>query len=112
MKKRVFGELELQILQILNQGKRLTVKEVQRLLGAEDNYNTVMTVMNRLVQKKQLLRDRIGLQYEYWIPETGVSSLFTKLKQMCSGIGMKALVAQLIEEEEISDVELDGRYLG
>ena len=107
MKKRVFGELELQILQTFKKGERLTVKDVHRLLGGEGSYNTIMTVMNRLVQKKQLVRDKIGLQYEYWLLDTSSSSLFSKIKQMCSSIGMKALVAHLIEEEDVSDAELE-----
>ena len=108
MTKRAFGELEIQILQIMNKEQRLTVKDVHRFLGGKDNYNTIMTVMNRLVEKKQMRRERMGLQYEYWLPETGVAppSLLAKIKQMCAGVGMKALVAHLIEEEEISDAEL------
>ncbi len=67
MTKRAFGELESQILYILKSGERQTVKDVHKALGGDDNYNTVMTVMSRLAEKKQLARERIGLQYEYWL---------------------------------------------
>lgn len=43
MAKRAFGELENQILNTLKNKKRLTIKkEVQLLLGGQDNYNTIM----------------------------------------------------------------------
>src|SRR5579872_4745627 len=106
MTKRAFGELEIQILNILKSGNRLTVKDVQRELGGQDNYNTVMTVMNRLAEKKQLYRERIGLQYEYWIVEskTQVPSLLEKIKQKFIGVGTGALVSHLIESDQaISD---------
>ena len=109
MAKRAFGELELQILNVLKDGKKLTVKDVHRVLGGQDNYNTIMTVMNRLVEKKHLNRERIGLQYEYWIVEskTQVPSLLEKIKQKFTGVGTTALVSHLIESDvEISDAEL------
>lgn len=108
MKKRAFGQLEIEVLQIMNRGERLTVKDVHRLLGSQDNYSTIMTVMNRLVQKQQMVRERTGIQFEYWLPTKGFAapSLLAKIKHMCAGIGMKALVSHLIQEEEISVSEL------
>ena len=109
MAKRAFGELEIQILHILKEGKHLTVKEVHRMLGGMDNYNTIMTVMNRLVEKQQLVRHRIGLQYEYQLGEaaTQIPSLLEKIKQKFMGIRTKALVSHLIEEDQtITDEEL------
>ena len=57
MSKRAFGELESQILFILRTGERKTVKDVHKTLGGHDNYNTVMTVMTRLAEKKQIARE-------------------------------------------------------
>jgi len=109
MTKRAFGELESQILYILKSGKRQTVKEVHKALGGNDNYNTVMTVMSRLVEKKQLSRERIGLQYEYWLNSPSESfSFLDKIIQKFSGIKTTALVSHLIESaEDISDEDLD-----
>lgn len=51
---RFFGPLEAKIMDILwNHDIEMTIKDVQRVLNKEKetNFNTVMTVMNRLVEK-------------------------------------------------------------
>jgi len=109
MTKRAFGELEAQILYILKSGGRLTVKDVHKILGGEDNYNTVMTVMSRLAEKKQLGREKIGLQYEYWIIEATHSlSFLDKIKQKFFGLKTSALVCHLIESsDDLTDSDLE-----
>ena len=108
MTKRAFGELESQILYILKSGERQTVKDVHKALGGKDNYNTVMTVMSRLAEKKQLGRERMGLQYEYWILNSRESlSFLDKIKQKFSGLKTSVLVSHLIESaEDLSDQDL------
>jgi len=101
MTKRAFGELESQILYILQSGERQTVKKVHQALGGKDNYNTVMTVMSRLTEKKQLARERVGLQYEYWLQNPTESlSFLKKIKQKFSGVKTLTLVSHLIESAE------------
>lgn len=108
MAKRAFGELEAQILYILRGGQRATVKEVHQALGGQDNYNTVMTVMSRLAEKKQLARERLGLQYVYWIvAASGPFSFFEKFRQKFSGIKTATLVSHLVESaNDLTDEEL------
>lgn len=108
MTKRAFGELESQILYILKSGERQTVKDVHKALGGNDNYNAVMTVMSRLAEKKQLARERIGLQYEYWLLKPSESfSFLNKIKHKFSGIKITTLVSHLIESvEDLSDADL------
>ena len=66
--RRVFGELEGAILQLFQkQETGLTVKEALPLLGAEDRYTTVMTVMSRLVEKGALKREKEGQAYRYFL---------------------------------------------
>lgn len=50
---RFFGPLEAKILDILWDDAEMTIKEVQQVLEKEKstNFNTVMTVMNRLTEK-------------------------------------------------------------
>ncbi|MBS4210600.1 BlaI/MecI/CopY family transcriptional regulator [Bacillus sp. FJAT-50079] len=50
---RFFGPLEAKIMDILWNGEEMTIKDVQLVLEREKltNFNTVMTVMNRLVEK-------------------------------------------------------------
>lgn len=55
---RFFGPLEAKIMDILWSDLEMTIKEVQLVLDREKltNFNTVMTVMNRLVEKGILQR--------------------------------------------------------
>lgn len=50
---RFFGPLEAKILDVLWDNTEMTIKEVQQKLEKEKptNFNTVMTVMNRLAEK-------------------------------------------------------------
>jgi predicted transcriptional regulator len=112
MVKRGFGELESQILSILKTGDRQTVKDVHQALGGTDNYNTVMTVMSRLAEKKRLGRERVGLQYEYWVLKNfNISSVLDKLKHGFLGVKTTTLVSHLIEsagdltDNDLSEIE-------
>lgn len=62
---RVFGELEAQIMNAIWDLGEPTVSEVCDFLGPDYHYKTVMTVMNRLVDKGILSRQRCGRAYEY-----------------------------------------------
>lgn len=108
--KRVFGELEMAILKMFEIGIHLTVKDVLQALGGEDKYTTVMTVMNRLVEKKQLKRTRQGLHYTYQliqVSQTVPKGLLERLKQRIFGGKSVLLINFLIESsEDISDKEL------
>lgn len=110
MNKRSFGELELEILHILKSGKRMSVKQVQLMLGEEQNkYNTIMTVMFRLAKKGVLARERIGFHYEYWLiaSETKFSSFIEQFKKKIFGIKTSAMVNYLIESaDDISNDEI------
>lgn len=108
MTRRTFGLLEAEILYILKSGERQTVKDVHKALGGKDNYNTVMTVMSRLAEKKQLMRERTGLQYEYWILKPSESlSFLDKIKQKFSGMKTTALVSHLIDSaDDLTDDDL------
>lgn len=62
---RVFGELEAQIMDAVWKIGEPTVGDVCDFLGEDYNYKTVMTVMNRLVDKRILSRHRVGRAYSY-----------------------------------------------
>ena len=109
MKKRAFGELEAEILDIMRTGDKKTVKDVHQVLGGEDNYNTIMTVMMRLATKDLLERERVGLQYEYWIKRAEKSpTLLHKIKQKLFGIKPSILVSHLVDTaEELTDEDIE-----
>lgn len=107
MPKREFGDLENCILQILQNGQKMTVKEVQQALGEQDKYTTVMTVMSRLYDKKILERERVGNRYEYWISSKQLrpESLIQKFKSKLFGIKTANVVTYLINEA--NDLTMD-----
>jgi predicted transcriptional regulator len=107
MTKRAFGELESQILYIMKSGDRRTVKEVHQALGGKDNYNTVMTVMSRLAEKKQLGREKMGLHYEYWVIKIQDFSFLKTLKQKFFGVKTSLVINHLLESaDDLSDEDL------
>lgn len=62
---RVLGELEAKILEVVWSRGRATVKDVTDALGPNTHIKTVMTVMNRMVEKECLRRERDGRAYYY-----------------------------------------------
>lgn len=64
---KVLGPLETEIMQLLWQDERSTVKKVHRRLSQQREiaYTTVMTTMSRLAEKGVLNRQREGLAYVY-----------------------------------------------
>lgn len=105
MAKRAFGELESEILSVLQGGKRMSVKEVHQALGGGNSYNTVMTVMSRLAEKKDLQREKMGLHYEYWMGKSG--SFLDKLKSKFLGVKTSILVSHLLETaDDLSETDL------
>lgn len=100
MTKRAFGELESEILYILKSGDKKTVKDVHKILGEKDNYNTIMTVMSRLAEKKQLEREKCGIHYEYWLVSSTSLTFLDKIKQKFFGVKTSALVCHLIESSD------------
>ena len=67
---RVLGDLEAEIMDALWRIDGGRVGDVCSALGADANYKTVMTVMNRLVDKRLLRRQRDRRAYVYRPLET------------------------------------------
>ncbi|CAN7753991.1 BlaI/MecI/CopY family transcriptional regulator [Paenibacillus sp. LjRoot153] len=65
---RFFGPLESKIMEILwTSPSEMTIKDVQQKLDEDKaiNFNTVMTVMNRLVDKKILQKRSVARSFHY-----------------------------------------------
>lgn len=62
---RVLGELEARILEVVWTLGQATVKDVAAELGPEAHVKTVMTVMNRMVEKGVLHREARGRSFVY-----------------------------------------------
>lgn len=62
---RVLGELEARILEVIWAIGPTTVKAVTDALGTDAHVKTTMTVINRMVEKGLLRRDRQGRAFIY-----------------------------------------------
>lgn len=65
--KKVFGDLEADIMKIVWKSKEVRVRDVFEDLRLEKNlaYTTVMTIMNRLVEKNILKKEASGNAFVY-----------------------------------------------
>lgn len=81
---RFFGPLEAKIIDVLWEGEEKTIKDVQQALEREKitNFNTVMTVMNRLVDKGILQKRVEGRSSVYKPVQTRAEFLNTQSKDM------------------------------
>ena len=106
--RRGFGELEFEILNLLSETGRMTVKEVHLKLGEEDKYTTVMTVLSRLFDKGQVSREKSGSLYEYWIPsQAAPKGLLTRLRDKLFKGKSALMINYLLETaDDISPQEL------
>ncbi|MDX8431218.1 MAG: BlaI/MecI/CopY family transcriptional regulator [Candidatus Algichlamydia australiensis] len=106
--KRKFGELELEILKLITEHGSATVKEIQKSLGSGDKYTSIMTVMSRLVEKGELQREKIGLQYHYKLSlKKAQPELLERIKKKIFGNRTAPMVSFLLEtDSKISDAEL------
>ena len=110
MGKLGFGELELSILQTVQKLGRATVRDVYASLGNEGSYTTIMTVMSRMADKGELMREKEGKQYSYWIEVTNQApskNILQRIQDKIFGGKSTAMVSYLLKaDQEISDQEL------
>jgi len=106
-----FGELELSILKVVRELGRVTVREVYEKLGSEGSYTTIMTVMSRMADKDELMREKEGKQYTYWIVSQNASSsknILKRIQDKIFGGKPSAMVSYLLDvDSEISDKDLE-----
>ncbi|MBI5346438.1 MAG: BlaI/MecI/CopY family transcriptional regulator [Chlamydiae bacterium] len=111
MVKLGFGELELSILKIVRDLNRATVRDVYERLGKNGSYTTIMTVMSRMADKGELLREKNGKQYVYWVAlqqESSSKNVLRRIQDKIFGGKGSAMVSYLLEaDQEISDKELE-----
>ncbi|KSU88385.1 BlaI/MecI/CopY family transcriptional regulator [Priestia flexa] len=88
---RFFGPLEAKVMECIWHGKQMTIKDVQIALEKDKivNFNTVMTVMNRLVEK--------GLLDKYVKGRVSVYQPVLSQQEFLEGQS-KELTSELIDE--------------
>ncbi|WP_248579724.1 BlaI/MecI/CopY family transcriptional regulator [Nocardioides sp. InS609-2] len=108
-----FGGLERAVLDVLwaaaSEDSWLTVREVHRaLVGREVAYTTVMTVLDRLARKEQILQQRAGRAYTYRARASRSEMIADLLHGTLDEFGthdrQSALVA-FVEDASADDVE-------
>lgn len=103
---RLFGELEAKIMNAVWALEEPTVQKVVQRLGKHANYKTVMTVMNRLVEKEILERRKVSRAFVY-VPRFTRAELLERLSRQVMG-GLIAdfgpgVLAQFVDAVEATD---------
>jgi predicted transcriptional regulator len=83
---RVLGELEARILETVWDLGQASVKDVTARLGSDTHVKTVMTVMNRMVEKGLLTRSPQGRHFVYQATTDRESFLQHVAAQVLSGL--------------------------
>lgn len=107
---RLFGELEAKIMNAVWSLEEPTVQDVVKRLGKQANYKTVMTVMNRLVDKGFLERRKVSRAFVYAPRYTREELLERMSRQVLDGLLADfgpTVLAQFVEAVE----EVDRRRL-
>ncbi|MCZ8514491.1 BlaI/MecI/CopY family transcriptional regulator [Paenibacillus filicis] len=108
---RFFGPLEAKIMGILWDGPEMTIKDVQSKLAQEQpaNFNTVMTVMNRLVDKGVLQKRANGRSSLYRPTLTREQFLEAQSKELTHDLMEEfgpLVVSHMLDELEDADPAL------
>lgn len=108
---RFFGPLEAKIMNILWNSSELAIKDVQQKLEKEKktSFNTVMTVMNRLVEKEVLTKRMEGRGSLYRPVLTKNDFLERQSKELMNGLideFGQLVVSHMIDSLEEADESL------
>ena len=110
MTRRIFGQLEWEILQIIQKQGKSSVWDVCHQLKNKSSYTTVMTVMTRLVEKNELEREKDGRRFLYWTPQKQKKKwqpFLEKMKQKLFNGRSASMISFLIESsEDLNEAEL------
>lgn len=111
-KTKLFSENEWQILKIIWKRKTATVREVwqEGYPNKEKAYTTIQTYMDRLVQKKVLKKEKIGLVnfYKPSLSETKAIKQATESFVSRAFNGSFGLLAQyLVDSRNLSKEDID-----
>lgn len=113
------GELQVQVMSAVWRLDSPTVEEVRSALPPRYRgaYNTIQTVLNRLVERGLLTRRKVGNAFEYRPRLSEAEYLSRSISQTLAGASMdarQAALAQLIgglKDSELSDLRELGRAM-
>lgn len=108
--ERVLGELEASIMEAVWRAGEASVQDVCDKLGPDHNYKTVMTVMNRLVEKRLLSRYRVSKAFVYTALESRQAFLDRVSRKVAAGLvrdfGAVAIAGFVDAVDELSPADL------
>jgi predicted transcriptional regulator len=108
--KRIFGELELQVMNVLWEKKEASVYDVQNSIGSDVAYTTILTVLSRMYNKGMVDRSKVGKNYVYCLKvekSQAISTMLDKIKKSIFGGKSFQMVNYLIDNaDDILDEEL------
>jgi len=110
--RKLLGDLEYAIMEIVWQRQRVTVRTVFEELAARRPlaYTTVMTVMSRLAEKGILRQHRVGRAYEYEAAltpdELAVQAAGQTIRSLLEDFGALAVTEFLHQVGEIDPEQL------
>ena len=106
----IFGELEAKLVEAVWELKEANVQQVIDHLGGDLNYKTTMTVLNRLVEKGVLQREKSGRAFVYSATTTRQNLLAGVFDRMVRGMFnaefREIAIAQMIETAEALDPQI------
>ncbi|WP_155370932.1 BlaI/MecI/CopY family transcriptional regulator [Catellatospora vulcania] len=98
-RRRASGELEGQVMNVLwATGRAMTPAEVQARLDPAPAYNTVQTILIRLVDKELVRRNRAGRAHAYEPVRSEADAAAAQLRATLSGVGDRQLTLQRFAE--------------
>jgi len=108
---RFFGSLEARIMEIVWESDELSIKDAQAILGQEKsiNFNTVMTVMNRLVDKGLLTKRSEGRLSLYRASQSKEAFIEEQSKKLTENLYEEfggLVVSHMIDVLDEADAEL------
>jgi predicted transcriptional regulator len=104
-RRRAAGELEAQVMSVLwTSGRAMTPAEVQAQLDPALAYNTVQTILARLVDKRMVGRRPAGRAHAYLPLRSEAESAAAQLRATLSGAGDRERVLRRFAES-LDEVE-------
>ena len=106
----IFGELEAKLVETVWDLDRASVQEIIDHLDGNLNYKTTMTVLNRLVEKGVLKREKSGRAFVYSATVTRQNLLAGVFDQMVRGMldteFREIALIQMVETAEALDPQI------
>ena len=114
------GELQLQVMAAVWRLGSATVEEVRSALPPRYRgaYNTIQTVLNRLVERRLLARNKVGNAFEYRARLSEAEYLSQSISYTLAGASVEARHAALarlighLDDAELSDIRQLARQTG